>query len=250
MEIANARAPKTPEEIEMMQETQRATDAAMAAVVEYLRTTNLPTSDEAHAIIDRVLAEHDCESPQGHIVAGGIQAVEPHEHGHGPIQKGVSIVIDIYPRLKRTGYFADMSRTVCIGEPSGELQRMFDTTLAAFELALGMVKPGVACKSIQETVEKFFADSGYETTGKGKEFTYAEGFVHAIGHGVGREIHERPHINRRSEEILQEGDVITIEPGLYYQRLGGIRIEDMVLVTHEGSRSFTQFTKKFVLDSH
>ncbi len=244
---ANDRLRKTSVEIEMMQETQRAADAAMIAVMEYLRTSGAPTSDEAHAIIDRVLAAHDCESPEGHIVAGGVQAVEPHEKGHGPIEKGVSIVIDIYPRSKKTGYFADMSRTVCIGEPPAELQRMYDTTLEAFDLALAQAKPGVICRSIQESVEKFFADNGYETTGKGKEFTYAEGFVHAVGHGVGREIHERPHINRRSEEILQEGDVITIEPGLYYPHIGGIRIEDMVLVTRDGHRNFTSFPKGFIL---
>src|SRR4051794_16643048 len=108
---------KTPEEVIAMEEAQLAAEAAMAAVISYLRSSAAPTSEEAHAIIDKALSEHDCESPEGHIVAGGEQAVEPHEKGHGPINRGEAIVIDIFPRSKKTGFFADMTRTVCIGEP-------------------------------------------------------------------------------------------------------------------------------------
>jgi len=230
-----------------MEDVQYAAEAAMAAVISYLRTSGAPTSEEAHTIIDKVLLELDCESPEGHIVAGGLQAHEPHERGHGPLRRGEAIVIDIFPRSKKTGYFADMTRTVCIGKPSKKIQEMFDAVLVAQELAESMIRPGVACKELQNTVEKLFTEKGFLTSGKGKEFTYAEGFVHGLGHGVGREVHEVPHISRKTEDILMEGDVITIEPGLYYKGVGGIRMEDMLLVTENGSRNFTQYDKTFVI---
>jgi Xaa-Pro aminopeptidase len=239
-------AGKTPEEIAAIEETQRATTAAMEAVISYLRSASVPTSEEAHALIDKILLEHDCESPTGHIVAGGLQATEPHERGTGPISRGVAIVIDIFPRNKKTGYFADMTRTICLGEPSPHIQKMFDAVVGAQEFAESLVRPGAACGAIQEAVEKFFSDRGFETSGKGKEFAFAEGFVHGVGHGVGLQVHEAPRIGRKSEDVLAEGDVITIEPGLYYPEWGGVRMEDMVLVAATGSRNLAQFSKQFI----
>src|SRR5262249_1047898 len=108
---------KTVEQVAAMEETQRATEAAMQAVIDYIRTNKARTSEEVHAIIDKTLAEFDCESPKGHIVAGGLQAHEPHEHGTGVLRKHEAIVIDIFPRSKKSGYFADMTRTICVGKP-------------------------------------------------------------------------------------------------------------------------------------
>ena len=230
-----------------IREAQRASEAAMAAVIEYLQITKRPTSEAAHAIIDEVLEKYNCESPEGHIVAGGTQSVEPHEEGSGLLERGTPIVIDIFPRSKTSGYFADMSRTVCIGRPREELQKMYNAVLAAQELAVSMVKPGVECVAIQAAVEKFFINAGYETSGKGTEFPYAEGFVHGVGHGVGLSVHEAPHIGRNSTDVLEVGDVVTIEPGLYYPHLGGIRLEDMLWVTKDGAKNLTQFPKQFII---
>ena len=205
---------KTRPQIEAIEEVQRAVEAAYDAVTAYLCTAVTPISEAAHVIIDEVLEAHGCQSPEGHIVAGGLESVEPHEKGSGTLPRGMSIVIDIYPRSKRTGLYADMTRAVCIGQPSVELQRMYDAVLSAQQLAISMVRPGVACRDIQIAVERYFLDSGYETSGKGKEFSFAEGFVHSIGHGVGTEIHEPPRFGKGSEDILIEGEVITIEPGL------------------------------------
>lgn len=242
------RRQKTVAEVQYIEDAQRAAEAALASVISYLQTSAEPNSKEAHAIIDKVLAEHDCESPEGHIVAAGLQAHEPHERGHGPIARGEAIVIDIFPRSKQTGFFADMTRTVCIGEPKNpEILKMFDAVAEAQKLVESLVKPGVLCRSLQDVAEKLFTDRGYVTSGKGKEFAFAEGFVHAVGHGVGREIHERPHIGRKTEDVLMEGDVITIEPGLYYANIGGIRMEDMVLVTTNGCRNLTRANKDFVI---
>jgi Xaa-Pro aminopeptidase len=238
---------KSSEAIESILHVQRVTEVAMEAVILYLKSAQSPTSEESHQIINSVLGEHNCESPKGHIVASGQQSAEPHEFGHGPIFENVSIVIDIYPRSKETGYFADMTRTVCLGKPPLELQKMYDTVLQAQELALSMVKPDAVCTDIQKTVEQFFISEEYATSGKGKEFAFAEGFVHSIGHGVGLYIHESPHFGRKSLDLLKEGDVITIEPGLYYKNIGGVRLEDMVLVTADGFQNLTNFPKKLQL---
>jgi Xaa-Pro aminopeptidase len=165
--------------------------------------------------------------------------------GSGPIQKGASIVIDIYPRSKTTGYFADMSRTVCIGPASPELRKMYAAVLEAQTLGISMVKLGAHCGDIHAAVAHVFSDAGYLTSGKGREFPFAEGFVHGLGHGVGLEIHEAPRISRNSTDVLEEGDVITIEPGLYYKGIGGIRLEDMLLVTAQGAENLTNFPKIF-----
>jgi Xaa-Pro aminopeptidase len=238
---------KTPEQVAMIEEVQRAVEDAAGKVIEYLKTDRAPTSEKCHTIIDEVLASYGCESPEGHIVAGGLQSAEPHNEGNGILLKGTPIVIDIYPRSKTTGYFADMSRTVCLGAPPERLQKMHDAVLAVQELAIGMVRPGTKCIDIQNAVETYFTEQGFMTSGKGKEFAYAEGFVHGIGHGVGLKIHEAPRIGRGSQDILAEGDVITIEPGLYYKDTGGVRIEDMVLVTKDGCRNLTTFPKQFIV---
>jgi Xaa-Pro aminopeptidase len=237
------RLPKTPEQIAAIETAQRGTEAAFDALVSYLRTAEAPTSEEAHRILDTVLGEHGCESPEGHIVAGGVQSAEPHEAGTGLLKKREPIVIDIYPRSKTSGYFADMSRTVCIGEPSLELQKMYDTVLEAQELGISLVQPGAHCGDIHMAAVRVFENAGYTTSGKGKEFPFAEGFVHGLGHGVGQEVHEAPRISRNSDDILQVGDVVTIEPGLYYKHIGGVRLEDMVLVTEDGCRNLTRAAK-------
>lgn len=123
---------------------------------------------------------------------------------------------------------------------------MFDAVVAAQEIAQSMMRPGVACKDIHEAAATVFKDRGYETSGKGTLFTFAEGFVHSIGHGVGHDIHEAPHLSPKSTEVLMEGDVVTNEPGLYYKGIGGIRMEDMLLITKDGCRNLTRAQKKFV----
>ncbi len=236
---------KTTEQIEAIKEVQRATEEAMKEVIFYLHSKNNPTSEEAHIIIDTVLERNNCRSPEGHIVASGKQSTKPHEIGSGPIETGVPIVIDIYPQSKITSYFADMSRTVCKGSPSEELQKMFDAVYSAQKLAISMIKPRVKCSDIQDSVDRLFMEKGYKTSGKGEEFQFAEGFVHGVGHGVGLNLHEKPRIGRGSNDILEEGDIVTIEPALYYSNLGGIRLEDMVIVTANGHENITNFPKQF-----
>jgi Xaa-Pro aminopeptidase len=231
--------------INAVKEVQYAVEQAIDAVIEYLKTTEYPTSEKAHNIIDETLTKYNCESPENHIVAGGKQAVDPHEEGTGILERNKPIVIDIYPRSKNTGYYADMTRTVCLGEAQEKTKVMYNHVLQAQQLAASMLKPSVPCADIQKTVERFFESKGYETRGTGQEFKYEEGFVHGVGHGVSKILHDSPRIGRETTDILKEGDIVTIEPGLYYHDLGGIRIEDMYLITDKGSEKITNFSTQF-----
>jgi Xaa-Pro aminopeptidase len=235
---------KTANDIAAIKEVQRAAEAALDRVLRYLRDAAEPTSEVVHAFIDAELEARGCESPEGHIASSGPQSAEPHERGKGPIARGVPIVIDLYPRSKASGFFADMTRTVCLGEPPAELQYRYDTVRRAQDAAISMVRPGTKCTDLQQAVEDLFVLAGFKTSGRGKEFPFAEGFVHGLGHGVGQGIHEAPRIGRGSPDVLEEGDVITLEPGLYYPHLGGVRLEDLVVVTHDGCRNLTDFPKE------
>ena len=233
------------EKVESIKRVQYAVEQAMQSVVNYLKETEKPISEEAHKIIDEVLEKYNCESPENHIVASGIQAVDPHKEGSGVINKNVPIVIDIYPRSRETGYYADMTRTVCLGKAKEETKMMYDYVLEAQQRAASMLKPNTNCADIQKAIEDFFESINYETRGRGHEFMYEEGFVHGVGHGVSKILHDSPRIGRNTEDILKEGDIVTIEPGLYYYHLGGIRIEDMYLITHNGSEKITNFSTQF-----
>lgn len=178
------------------------------------------------------------------IVAGGVQGSMPHEKGSGPLEAGWPVVIDIFPRSQENGYFGDMTRTVVKGEPSAELSRMYDTVLCGQKIALSMIKDGVRSKDVHGAVMDFFTERGFPTTASGSGNPKAKGFIHSTGHGLGLDIHEPPRIGP-GREILREGNVVTVEPGLYYEHLGGVRIEDVVLVTRDGNRNLTWCSKRF-----
>ncbi len=234
------------DKVTAIREVQTAVEFAMAAAENYIRTSVQPTSEETRAVIEEVLLQHQCESVEGVIVASGPASFEPHEVGSGVILLGQPVVIDIFPRSKETGYFADMTRTICIGEASADLIAMYEAVQEAQELAMAMVAPGVRGSDIHNAVWNYFMSRGYETSGKGTLFAYAEGFVHSLGHGVGQAIHESPRLSSKSDDVLQVGDVITIEPGLYYRHIGGVRLEDIVVVTEDGCRNLTTYKKRLL----
>lgn len=233
----------TKKSIKAMRQVQAAAEVAMAEVIDYVKHKHHPTKEVAHQIIDDILAKHNYTSPEGHVVASGPESAEPHANGAGMIIDGEPIVIDIFPQSIETGYFADITRTVSKGTPSAELQRMYDVVVVAQELATELVRPGVKGAAIHEAVVDFFKENGFVTSGAGSEFPYGEGFVHSLGHGVGKTLHEVPRLGERSTDVLEVGDVITIEPGLYYQDVGGVRMEDMLLVTETGYEHLTHFPK-------
>ena len=174
---------------------------------------------------------------------GGEQACDPHNEGSGPLPAGRGIIFDVFPRSATSRYFADMSRTVVRGAPTSDLKRLYQTVKDAQEEAIEKVKDGAEGMKIHQGICARFEKAGYMT---GVVNGRMQGYFHGTGHGVGLDIHEAPRISRTGS-LLQEGHVVTVEPGLYYPGLGAVRIEDMVLVTKDGCRNLTDFPKLFEL---
>lgn len=245
---------KTTEEVLHIETSQRATEQAVAAAHDLLRRATPRegilwvddeplTSEHVKKLINVRLMEHDCVA-QHTIVAGGEQACDPHDEGSGPLPADRSIIFDVFPRSAATRYFADMSRTVVRGTASSETRRLYQVVLDAQEEAIDSIRDGADGAKIHQRICDRFESAGYRT---GLVNGRMQGYFHGTGHGVGLDIHEAPRISRNGSR-LQEGHVVTVEPGLYYPGLGAVRIEDMVLVTSDGCRNLTQFPKVLQLD--
>lgn len=247
--LSSLRAVKTAREIAMMQKTQSAAEDALATAIALIRRSrpsgdhlmtpegSLLTSEGVRYAIHAKLLEHGCRGVDT-IVASGDETSEVHLRGSGPIAANAPIILDIFPQDEETGYFADMTRTVVRGEPSPEIVEMYTSVSDAKALAASLVRAGADGASIYQAVVSLFSDSGY-----GIE---PHGFVHSLGHGVGLDVHEAPSLNSRGSQ-LAAGNVITIEPGLYYPGIGGVRIEDMGVVTAGGFERITRFPEVFCL---
>lgn len=248
------RAIKTQEEVAAIEAAQRAVESAVQLVIELLGMASVRdgliihegepvTSERIKKLINVALMEQECIS-QHTIIAGGLQACDPHNEGSGPLRAGEPIVMDIFPRHATTRYFADMSRTVLKGKASPEKKRLFDTVLAAQEEAIDSVRDGADGQKIHARVLERFEQAGYKT---GLINGRMQGFFHGTGHGVGIDIHEAPRIGKTGSP-LTTGHVVTVEPGLYYPDIGAVRIEDMVLVEPGGCRNLTRFPKVLAID--
>jgi Xaa-Pro aminopeptidase len=247
------RVVKTAEEVHHIELAQRATENAVAAAHDTLRRASITegqlwlegaplTSERIKKLINVKLMENDCVA-QHTIVAGGEQACDPHNEGSGPLPAQRSIIFDVFPRSAASRYFADMSRTVVRGTPSPELKKLYQTVHDAQEEAITKIRDGADGMKIHRGICERFEKAGYKT---GLVDGRMQGYFHGTGHGVGLDIHEAPRISRTGS-LLQEGHVVTVEPGLYYPKLGAVRIEDMVLVTSDGCRNLTNFPKTFEL---
>lgn len=248
------RARKTKSEIENIAGSQRAAVAALRAGHHVLREAEITrggqlrwrgkilTSEILRGVIDETLLRAGCIA-RDTIVAGGAQAADPHERGHGPLRAGTSIVFDIFPQHKKTGYWGDITRTFCKGRPSPALAHMYQIVLRAQQKALAMIRPGVNGQEVYEMVAAFFEKAGYPTRVKNG---VVRGFFHGLGHGVGLDIHEAPSLSR-TDVKLQTGHVVTVEPGLYDPDIGGVRIEDTVVVEAKGARVLAAYPKKFLV---
>ena len=176
------------------------------------------------------------------ITAPGDQAVDCHNAGHGPIREGELIVVDIFPRRPDDGYWGDMTRTFLKGKASDDQKRLVRTVKQAHALSLDLIKPGSSGGKVHRAVEDFFAKEGYETK---KDKGELEGFFHALGHGVGLEVHESPVLHAKGNWRFKKGMVVTTEPGLYYRGLGGVRIEDMVHLIPGGNELISKAPYKW-----
>jgi Xaa-Pro aminopeptidase len=174
------------------------------------------------------------------IVSQGRDAGIPHSRGDAAavIRESVPIVVDIFPADRTTGYFFDLTRTFCIGSIPDDLRRIHGEVLHAFKSAAKAMRPGNPASSYQALVCDLFEAAGHKTTRTDPGVT--SGYVHSLGHGVGLDIHERPSfaISALNKDLVEEGDVLTIEPGLYYpEREIGVRIEDTFVVRKNGVES-------------
>ena len=243
------RALKSEEEVgyiaEAMRHSEDAMDAAVGAIREAEVRSGVLYSDGEPLTAERIkkrvnvrLMENDCVA--GHtIVAPGDQACDPHNEGSGPIRIGQPVVIDIFPRSLRTGYCGDITRTIVRGEASADVKRIYGLVQEAQELAFPRIMAGADGTEIHRAIEEHFEKAGYET---GEKDGRMQGFFHGTGHGLGLEVHEPPRIGKRGD-VLKEGHVVTVEPGLYYLGIGGVRIEDVVVVTESGCRNLTSYPK-------
>src|SRR5881227_3808079 len=244
-----AREKKTAEEIRLLERALRITETGMKRGMEILKASKpgagkklkwsgkTLTSEILRAEIDSAILRAG-GVPTNTIVAGGDQACDPHERGFGPLKADSLIILDIFPREAKTGYFGDMTRTVLRGRASEAQRKLWDTVKAGQALALKRIKAGVDGMTIHKAIQEFFAKRGFPTEIRSGRRV---GFFHGTGHGLGLEIHEHPRLQK---VVLKDRQVLTVEPGLYYPGVGGARQEDVVVVTKTGCRILSRFPKQ------
>ena len=232
---------KTAAEVASLRQANRASEAGFSVVAKTLAESRIRNGKLVHdgAILTserlRELIFHAAFSAGGvalHTIASpGDQAVDNHCVGHGPIRAGELIVVDIFPRRIEDGYWGDMTRTFLKGRASDAQRRLVRTVKKAHKMAIDMIKPGVSGGRVHDAVQAFFDKQNYKTV---RDSPAPQGFFHALGHGVGLEIHESPILRSKAPWKVRKGMVLTVEPGLYYRGLGGCRIEDMLHVVPGG----------------
>src|SRR5437899_278153 len=214
------REAKSQKEVEMMDQALRITEKGLKRAIEVLKESKpgsgkrlrwrgkTLTSEMLRAEIDSTILRAG-GVPLGTIVAGGDQACDPHERGFGPLYANSLIILDVFPRDAKTGYFGDMTRTVLRGRASDAQRKLWETVKAGQALALRRIKAGLAGMQIHKANKEFFASRGLPTEiRKGRRV----GFFHGTGHGLGLEIHEHPRLQK---VVLKDRQVLTVEPGLY-----------------------------------
>ncbi|MET0809757.1 MAG: M24 family metallopeptidase, partial [Thermoleophilaceae bacterium] len=253
-EFSRRRRAKNPAEIDGIRRAQAAADAAMARVAELLRGADVSngvlhtdgealTSETVRAEIRRLCADRGAPADEDIIVAAGAAGATGHEQGTGPLAAGVPIIVDIWPRDERTGCYTDMTRTfVAGGVPEADVESWQELSRTALERVCEQVRPGVTGRELFATACEVFEAAGEPTQRtKAEGESLRDGFFHSLGHGVGLEIHEEPALGRTGADPLVPADVVAVEPGCYRHGYGGVRLEDLVLVTEDGCERLPDF---------
>jgi len=253
--VTEIRATKTETEIDHVRAAQRANEAAMAAAESLLSGAEVAddgtltdegdplTSERVKEEIEVTLLRHGCSLDET-IVACGADAADPHDRGSGPLTAGEPVIVDIFPQDKATKYHADMTRTFCKGEPTETVREWYELTEQAKDAAFDALEPGATGADVHDAVCDVYEDAGMATL---RSDDRAEtGFIHSTGHGVGLDVHELPRLSPSGGE-LEPGHVVTIEPGLYDPEVGGVRIEDIAVVTEDGYENVTDYEQQLVV---
>lgn len=241
------RAIKDKGEVQAITRGQRLAEEGMRRAVEILEHAEIRkrviywggkrlTSEILRGEIDACISRSG-GLPAHTIVAGGEQACDPHEKGSGVLKANETIIIDIFPRDQKSGYFGDLTRTFVKGKANDSQRKLYKTVLEGQKSALKAMRAGVSGKKIHEGVLRYFEEEGYPTEMQNGRWV---GFFHGTGHSLGLEIHEAP---RFASGGFKAGHVMTVEPGLYYPGVGGVRIEDLVVVQEEGVQNLTRMPK-------
>jgi Xaa-Pro aminopeptidase len=243
---------KTEHELAGIRRACRAVEAGIAAGVTLIRSARGAngvltlggeplTCERVKLEVERVFGEHGAAADE-FIVSHGAQTAVGHDGGSGPIATDDVVLFDLFPRDRESACYADFTRTVSLGAVPDEIREYHRLAKEALDLAVAAVKPGVKGSDIHRQVCDLFHEHGHKTQlHKAEGESLVDGYFHATGHGVGLEVHERPGIGRVESEPLVAGDVIALEPGLYRHGFGGVRLEDLVLVTADGAEVLTDY---------
>ena len=242
---------KNEAELAGIRRSQRACEAALDEVRTLLRGADRSsgvleldgeplTCERLKLTVERIFSEHGVFSDDP-IVSHGPQTAVGHDPGSGPIAPDEPIVLDLAPRDRETGCYADMTRTFVVGTPPEELVEYVRLVKEALDRSLAEIRAGVSGRHVDGVACEVFEQRGYPTLRTKQDGeVLQDGFYHSLGHGVGLEVHEEPSLGRIDDELVA-GDVVTVEPGLYRPGFGGCRLEDLVLVTADGAENLTDY---------
>ncbi len=244
---------KNTAELAGIRRAQKAAEAGMGAARDLLRRARVGgasalevdgeplTSERIKIAISEAFVAHGTTADE-FIVSHGAQSAIGHHMGEGAILAGETVVIDVWPRDNESACYADMTRTFVVGDIPGEVAEWHRLCKEALDRTHSDLRPGVLGRALFDGACEIFEAAGYPTQRtKTPDEPLEDGFFHGLGHGVGLEVHEEPGLGLTSHKPLVAGDVVTVEPGLYRPGFGGLRLEDLVLVTADGAEILTDF---------